>query len=271
MRSLYRIEFLYIIRELKKVVGQRLENVYVFNDIYRLKFKDSINFQLGKRINIASIIYPPGQTNRIVQKLRTYRNSILRDVYLLDEDRVVVFDFGTWQLILEMFGKGDVMIKENGETVFYLHHPEPKTKPYKKELWDSSNMEKYIATAFGKPYIEALKDKLTGNIEEDVNIVEQLLAPHCSKDDFRVVEMEGFERCDELSPFLDQLYDREIVLSDSKVKALEKSKEKLLREIDEVKQAIEEYTLVGNKILENYEKVEKALKEAKEKEFYLEL
>ena len=128
MRSLYRIEFLYIIRELKRVVGQRLENVYVFNDIYRLKFRDSINFQLGKRINIASIIYPSGQTNKVVQKLRTYRNSILKDVYLLDEDRVVVFDFGTWELILEMFGKGDVMVKENGETVFYLHHPEPKTK-----------------------------------------------------------------------------------------------------------------------------------------------
>ncbi|NPA22238.1 MAG: hypothetical protein GXN92_01495 [Candidatus Micrarchaeota archaeon] len=270
MRSLYRIEFLYIIRELKKLEGERFENAYVFNEIYRLKFKHSVNFELGKRINLAYIIYPSGQTNRVVQKLRTYRNSILKEVFLLDEDRVVVFDFGNWRLILEMFGKGDVMIKEGENTVFYLRHPEPKTKPYKKDLWDSSNMERYIATAFGKPYVPLLMDKLTGDIERDVEIVKGMLAPYCSKDDFRVVEAPGFERCDELSPFLDKLYERAFV-DDSKLKALEKSKQQLLEEIEQVKQEIEKNTAIGQAILERYTEIEEALKKAKEKEFYYDL
>jgi predicted ribosome quality control (RQC) complex YloA/Tae2 family protein len=265
MRQIYRIEFLYLITELKKVEGQIFDNAYFSNGIYRLKFKtDSINFEPGKRINLARIIYPAGNPDRIVQKLKTLTGSRLLKVDLIDMDRVVKFEFEDWNLIIELYGKGNIIVGD-----MYTNYPSYKTIQYKKELWNYDNIEKYISLAFGKPYVDSLKNIVTGDIEKDVETIKKLLKPYWNGNDFRVIYSEGYQEVDELSYYIEKIFELKVTTS-SRLKALLKSKQEILDNIEKIKAEIEENKKKGELILQNYDIVEQEIKKH-DKNFYLDL
>lgn len=269
MRPLYRLEFIYLIRELKILEGQILDNVYKYKDLYRLKFRrNSLNVQVPLRLNIAYIHYPNDKQDQVVLRLRKHVGEKLHTIELVDMDRLVKMVFNNMIVYLEFFGKGNIII-DDGER-FYTNYPNPaKTKPLSSV---EDDIEKYIAMAFGKPYIKDLKSILTGDPAKDLKIIEPMLGAYECGQDFRVIASEGCVPHDSLSRLIDKYYELKIELTSDRYEKLVTSKNRLMVEIEKVERQIEEYQNIGRLIMDNYEKIEEEIQKNKDKEkIYIDL
>lgn len=273
MRSLYRIEFIYLIKELKILEGQILDNVYKFRDIYRIKFrKNSINLQVPYRINLTYIQYPNDTPDQVVLRLRNYCGRKLEKIDLVDMDRLIKMEFQDGlNLYLEFFGKGNILI-ESKEERFYTNYPSPgKTKPFNSN-WNIENIEKYIATAFGKIYIDYLKDKVKGDPIIDLENIKAELAPYKCIEGFRVLPGPNCEKHSSLSYLIDKFYELKPELTSEKYQKLLSSKQKLLNEIAIIEKELEENKIIAKKIMDNYEYVQDIIDKNKGKgKIYIDL
>lgn len=271
-RPLYRLEFIYLIRELKTLEGQILDNAYRYGDLYRIKFRSaSINFQVPYRINLAYIHYPSQSPDRIVQKLKSLSGNKLIRIDLVDMDRMIKMEFESFVMYLEFFGKGNIII-DTGDDKIYTNYPNPgKTKPLDGE-WKIDSKERYIGSVFGKIYIDYLKDRVVGKPLEDLKMIENELKPYWNGEDFRVLPAPGYTEQESLSPLIDRFYEVKIEVVSDRYKRLLASKEKLLAEIEHTERKIQEYTEIGDLIMKNYELVEKEIEGNRDKrKIYLDL
>ncbi len=264
MRPLYRLEFIYLIRELKILEGQILDNVYKYKDIYRMKFRrHSLNIQVPIRLNIAYIQYPNDKHDQVVIKLRKHVGEKLLNIELVDMDRLVKMVFENMQIYIEFFGKGNIII-DDGEK-FYTNYPNPaKTKPIDTIKLD--DVEKYISNLFGKPYIEDLKHIVTGNPIQDLDRIQPMLGPYSCGNDFRVLPSKNCIIQDSLSKLIEQYYELKIELTSDRYEKLIASKTKLIADIEQVEKQIEDYQTMARLIIDNYEKVEDEIQKNKDKD-----
>ncbi|MEM1893860.1 MAG: hypothetical protein QXV16_01720 [Candidatus Anstonellales archaeon] len=259
MRPLYRLEFIYLINELKIVEGQILDNAYRYGDIYRIKFRThSINIQIPLRINIAYLHYPSESPDRIVQLLKKYSGSKLNRIDLVDMDRLVKLEFDRFSMYLEFFGKGNLII-EGDDGRFYTNYPNlGKTKPLDQIKYDG-NVDRYISTVFGKIYVDYLRNRMTGDPLADLDSIRSELAPYYKDREFRVLPQEGYNRANSLSQLIENYYEKKIEITSDRYEKLIASKEKLLRDIEETEIRAREYQKIGELILQNYERVEEEI------------
>ncbi|MCS7122848.1 MAG: hypothetical protein NZ908_02755 [Candidatus Micrarchaeota archaeon] len=271
-RPLYRLEFIYLIRELKTLEGQILDNAYRYGDVYRMKFRTtSVNFQIPYRINLAYIHYPSQSPDRIVQKLKSLSGSKLSKIDLVDMDRMIRMEFDSFVMYLEFFGKGNIII-DTGDDRIYTNYPNPgKTKPLDSD-WNVDSKERYIGTVFGKIYVEYLKDLVSGNPLEDLKRIENELKPYWNGVDFRVLPAPGYVEQEQLSPLIEKFYELKIEVISDRYRRLLASREKLLNDIEYTERKIQEYTEMGDNIMKNYELVEREIERNRGKgKIYLDL
>ncbi len=177
------LEYSVVVQELQSLIGTHLENIYSIGNLVRLKIggKDII-IEPGIRAHTTKYIEKDEEPSSFVTTLRQYiRNARLRALYLHNNDRIVVFDFGEMQLVCEMFAKGNVILVENGKTTAALKQEEwsdrviARNKPYsfpksnvKTSVRDAlaSAPAKYVVVALlqlplGKEYVLELLRRLT--------------------------------------------------------------------------------------------------------------
>lgn len=114
------LEYSVLVRELKKLEGKHLSNIYRMGQRrYRMKIgSENIIIEPGKRMNTTKYIGENSTPDTFVQKLKKeLKNKRILKINQVNNDRIVefVFDFGS--LIFEMFGKGNVVFIRDGKTV----------------------------------------------------------------------------------------------------------------------------------------------------------
>jgi len=133
MRTLSNLEYTYLCKELQSLVGRRLDKFYELGEAgegkFRMKFGDAdLVCELGKRMNITKYIEPaPESPSNFAMGVRKELDGRkLASISQHGFDRVLVFEFeNSPSMVFEMFGKGNLVLVQDGKTL----------KCYKKEEW----------------------------------------------------------------------------------------------------------------------------------------
>ena len=113
MREMQNFEYAYMVQELQPLAGQRFSKIY---DLGERKLRIKIGqidmiVELGNYLYIASKIPEAIALSNFSQKVRKeLGEKKIKSIYQLNNDRIVVFDFDGYSLILEMFAKGNALL-----------------------------------------------------------------------------------------------------------------------------------------------------------------
>lgn len=137
-QQLYYSDLVALVKEFTGLIGNRLQSVYNVGDthIYLLKFQSDtgkvfVGLQGGSFI--LQLCHPPTTRPKIpssfCQKLRKHlKNKRLTKVSLLNQDRIVDFQFGSdsfaHHLIVEMYGDGNVVLTDSEYTILTFIYPQ---------------------------------------------------------------------------------------------------------------------------------------------------
>ena len=303
MRSLERFEYWYILNELNGVKGKHFTKAYFLGGKrIRLKFEDTnIIVDLGVRINIAKKIEEKSEKNHFTDHIRkALENKTVKEVYLHNGDRVVVFDFGDEQLIFEMFAEGNAVFVKNGRIESVFRNETWKDRSLKRgeeyrfpqggpQELEKNISEKYIIISLisllGKRYAKlvlercGIEEKTPGErlkkdeVEKIKNEIEKLkkeAKPYGFFENNVLVDFglakftENFREYRTLSEVCDEYY---LNLSEEKES---KEVEKLRRAIEKQKEIIAEYEKKAEEaegtakvLLERYDYIEKIIHDAR--------
>ena len=123
MRELNFVDIKYIVREMKELVGSRVQKIYGNNSDFLIVFYGGIKRMI--RIHLPNLIFITkykkeyGEPSNFCMILRKYLiNDILKKVYQYDSERIVVFEFkSNKKLIVELFSKGNIILCENNKII----------------------------------------------------------------------------------------------------------------------------------------------------------
>jgi len=291
MRVLYRAEYLMLEKEFKQLINQYLNKAYYYGDRFRLKFNShSFTFKPGVRANITYIIPPNPIPHAFVSVVKKYlHRKRVNEVYLKSKDRIIVFELGKdFKLILEMFGKGNIIVLENDIIIYALHY---SNKIKLNQKYDFSNLKDfstifeqskektigyYFGVVLGKPYSDYLLDQL--KIDKNLllknfsyNTIETIFKyyfdnakPYYNESDFLFLPFDDAKIGKTFSYVVDLFYDTH--LENEELIRLNKSKEQLIKQIQEYEEEVKKYKSIGNYILNNYNLIEEMINKAKRKE-----
>jgi len=116
------LEIHYLVNEFQFLVGARVDNIYSGDDfIFQLfvsgKGKELIRVVPGKMIYLTSSKKPAGEPSGFCMFLRKHLgNARLKSIRQLGSERIIEFVFekeGKKRLIIELFGKGNILLCEN--------------------------------------------------------------------------------------------------------------------------------------------------------------
>lgn len=116
MQDITNIDIHFIVNELSSLENKRLDNVYNLNYAFRFRIEksDIVVSLKPKAIYLSkySIDSPPSPT-QFATILRKYlKGKHVRKIYQKSLDRIVIFDFDDFQLIFELFSKGNIILVE---------------------------------------------------------------------------------------------------------------------------------------------------------------
>ncbi|MFH1448214.1 MAG: NFACT family protein [Candidatus Micrarchaeota archaeon] len=132
MRSMANLEYSYICRELQSLVGGRLEKTYELEEgEFRFRFRvpgryEDLTVVLGERMHLTRYIKeaPKIPTNITMYLRKRLKGAKLESIKQHGFDRVVVFDFGIFSLIFEMFAKGNIALTQPDGTIARVYRME---------------------------------------------------------------------------------------------------------------------------------------------------
>jgi len=182
------LEYSQVVEELQQYVGKHFSKISLAGSTYRIKIGTaSILCELGVRLHLTKYIEKETTLDSFCQKVRReLDNSRLLSVVQVNHDRVIQFEFKAGSLYFEMFGKGNVVLVQEGNTVAAAKREKwadreikpgaPYKTPKASVVFELNRAisDKYIAASlmklpFGKPYVlEVLRragidEKIPGN------------------------------------------------------------------------------------------------------------
>jgi predicted ribosome quality control (RQC) complex YloA/Tae2 family protein len=302
MRSLERFEYWYILNELKKAEKKHFTKAYFLGGRrIRLKFEDiNILADLGVRINVAGRVEEKSEKNHFTDYIRkALENRVLKEVYLHNWDRVVVFDFGEEKLILEMFADGNAVFVKGWRIECVFKNESWRDRVIKKgeeyrfpqgsppEL-EGNLSEKYIAVSLismlGKRYAKlvlercGIEEKTPGNtlgaeqverIKSEIEKMKKEARPYGLLENGRVVDFslvkvgEGWREYRSLSEVVEEYY---LGCEEGEPKEVERLKaviEKQKQTIAEYEKKAEEAERIAKTIYDRYDYIERIIDEAR--------
>jgi predicted ribosome quality control (RQC) complex YloA/Tae2 family protein len=166
-KTMERLECLYMLKELKLVIGKRFKKAYMLstNEI-KLSFQDiSIIITPGKRVNVLTKERNDYIENWFIKKLRKeLENKKVIDVYLLNNDRVFVFEFEEHLLIIPVYKENVILLNKKTEEKTTLTKEEVIAENHDINELIEKYKEKPIASVIvrfvGKSYMPLIVEKL---------------------------------------------------------------------------------------------------------------
>ncbi len=297
MRSMEAFEYRYLIqKELSSLIGKRLDRVRKTKG-YKLKFgSHEIIIVPGKRMHETWLIEENDKDNLCEKIEKEFKGKVLREIKMINDDRIIEFRYDNGSIIFEQFGKGNVVLIINNEIEFALRYESWSTREIKrgkeyvpppapdKELICTDKYiivslmkmpigKKYVKEALRRAQIEEQKPGNQLNEEDKKRILEELkrleveAKPYLIKKNSEIIDFslfygEGAETTNSLSEAADKYYAEGKEINPKLIK-LEKRLEYQKEQLEKLKAQAEEYENIANKIYENYDKVSAALEEAK--------
>jgi predicted ribosome quality control (RQC) complex YloA/Tae2 family protein len=161
MHVMSNLEYSFLANELSGLAGKHLSKVRKISDnVYRVKIGTSeILCEIGVRMHLTKYL-EPADKDRFVEKVeKELDNARLLGVEQINNDRIIAFNFDRGTLVFEMFGKGNIILVRDENTVTAIKYEswsdrEIKAgKPYKyprKPPEELKVSEKYVIVSLTK-------------------------------------------------------------------------------------------------------------------------
>lgn len=159
MRVMGNLEYAFIVNELQGIVGKHLSKFrQVAEDSFLLVIGDvSIIVQLGVRLHKTKYMLEESTQHGFSNKIKPYLdNGLLTAVSQHNQDRIVVFEFGSKLLIFEMFAKGNAILTEQGITIAAFHEEnwtDRTIKKGEKYLFPKTNLKPDLKSALSDRFV----------------------------------------------------------------------------------------------------------------------
>ncbi|MEM4295786.1 MAG: NFACT family protein [Candidatus Anstonellales archaeon] len=170
LRQMERLECLYMLNELRAIVGSRLKKLYMLsNNEIKIAFqKANLIITLGKRINILTKERNDYIEHWFTKKIRKeLENKVLNSIYMLNGDRIFVFEFDNYKLIVSLYGKGNICLYKNEEKIACLTKEEIRIENHDLTALIEKYKDKPIGAVLvryvGKRYMPYILNKLKIN------------------------------------------------------------------------------------------------------------
>lgn len=165
MRSMTNLEYKLIIKEIQDLVDKHFSKIWLVDGYYRMKIGDkSIVCEPGVRLHITKYIDKETEIDGFCQKIRKdLHNARVLSIEQLNNDRLVLFRFDKGELYLEMFGKGNMILVKDGNTVVSVKNEtwsDREIKPGKEYKTPKSSVLLELEKAISDRYIIASLMKL---------------------------------------------------------------------------------------------------------------
>jgi len=300
---MFALEYGYLVKELQSLVGKRFSKIAKVESGYKMKVGDAdILCKPGIRFHVTKYIEEAGEADNFIEKTRKeLKGKILKGIEQVNNDRILMFDFGELKLYFEMFAKGNIVLVKNGKTVSALRYEQWKdreikpNRQYKPPKPPAEKIEDVISGNYiivsllklpiGKLYAAELlvragiDEKTPGNTlsEEQVKKLEKSLVemkkefkPYVFYEDENPVDFgllklsENAKEMKTLSEAADEYYWKAV--PEEKNVELEKLEDRLKKQeeyLEKLKTEEKEYREKGDYIYSNYQKIEKLLENAK--------
>ncbi len=299
MREMNNIEYNYIVKEFSNLIGKHFNKFYkVKEDFFRLKIENiNIAIEIPKRIFITKKIIKESINDNFVSGIRkNLKNKKITNIYQLNNDRIIIFEFSNMELIFEFFSDGNIILTEDKKIKHFLKKGKWKDreirygvvyKPPPSKFVDSLEeaiSEKYIIVCLmklplGKIYAKAIlkecgiDEKKPGNklneneincIKEKIKKLKESLKPYAFYENGRIIDY-GLYKFPQYSEYeeketLSEILDEFDTIQYEESKALKKIKIRLKKQketLEKYKKIEEEERKKGDWIKENYNKIEK--------------
>lgn len=218
MRAMQTLEYAYLVQELQPLAGQRFDKIYdIGENKFRIKIGNSdLIIHLGVCMYAARQIPESAELGNFSQKARKeLEGKKLQRVFQTNHDRIVVFEFGGHQFILEMFSQGNAILIHNQKILACYRNEQWKDRsiragetyrlpPPPADSVRSCLSSKYAVAdlaklPFGTLYIKealarcSIEEKKPGNTltEKEINCLETVLSQFRSKARPRIFYQQG--------------------------------------------------------------------------------
>ncbi|MEM4165863.1 MAG: NFACT family protein [Candidatus Bilamarchaeaceae archaeon] len=306
-REMTGIEYAYMVDELNNFIsGKRLQKFQkIGQKKYRMRFeKYDIICEVGIRIHITKYLEETEEPDNFTKKIKKELiGKILKNVKQLNNDRILLFNFGDKELIFEMFRNGNVILTENGKIIAALSEnkwatreikigenyktPPPIPQKIEEAINDKPIITSLIKISLGKNYAtEILKrcgidEKESGNnikkeqlekIKREMEFAPKpvVFLKNGKSIDYALTDMSIYndaikEYTQTLSEAADRFYwENKVVEEKEELIKLKKRLEKQKEYLQQLKEEEKKYKEIGDWFYTNYEYAEKIIKEAKE-------
>ena len=194
--------------------------------------KKDLLIEPGVRMNLTSFKFEaPEKASQISMLLRKkIKGKKLMKVYQHNNDRIIVFEFNNFKLITEFFSHGNFVLTDDNFKILFT---------FRKEVWKDRELKKGVVYKFPSNVIKIKKD-------------------------FSPVSEKEFNKFNSINKALDEFY----VSQKKENKKLSKLRHRLKQQhetLEKYEKKAFEYTSIGDKIYENYQKIDKILNSNKEK------
>ncbi len=305
MRSMLAPEYSYLVKELQPLVGKRFTKIAKVKSGYKMKIGDAdLTCRPGIKLYVTRYIEEAEDADAFVEKTRKeLKGKILGGIEQINNDRIVMFDFGELKLYFEMFAKGNLVLVKNGKTVCALRYEQwkdraiktnreyepPKVPAEKLEDVISGNyiIVSLLKLPLGRLYVEELlertgiDEKTPGNqlteeqvkkLKKTIDEMKREFRPYIFYEDekpvdFGLIKFSKYKNAKEmktLSEAEDEFYWNYVPEErDTELEKLERRLEKQEEYLEKLKLEEKEYRERGDLIYANYQKIEKLLEDAK--------
>lgn len=127
VRDLTNVDIAVLAQEFQMLVGTRLEKIYRHEkNEFRLRFRTKegqkdLVILLPQSIHFTEYAKKAGEPTGMTMELRKYLNGkILQSLEQINFDRILVLNFKEHKLIIEMFGKGNLILADKDDKVITL-------------------------------------------------------------------------------------------------------------------------------------------------------
>ncbi len=297
MRELTSFDHLALVEEMKNLVGRHFQKMSLIEGGYKLRFRGAdVLILFPDKVYPTSYSVPSSTPDNFSLKVRKHLKGLrLQDIRILNLDRVMVFDFGSYSLVLELFREGNVLLLEEGKVLSVLRpgswsHRElrvgvmyktPPPPPISREefLTDSILLRDLIRSGVPKPYAREIVHRLdvdekTPTSQVDTSsvlstlkeLLDELRSPSgylCDNEPFPV-ELSYVENCEKRFPSFSELLDSytpSLLATEHPGEKNRPSKlDYMLSSLEDLNREISDLEQLINYVYENWGEVEKALK-----------
>ena len=164
-----------LVYELKSYIeNQYLQNIYHYNNIWLFKFKTkSIVYEHGAGLFIGTFTEREKNLHSICIKIRKeLRGKKLFRLNIVDDDKTIIFDFGIYKIVIELYAKGNIILLDSNNKVEVLTRANPNCyhgmiyKFNDLKLFDNYITSKYKWKNKNSEFIESTDDFDFNNVIE---------------------------------------------------------------------------------------------------------